>query len=119
MKNRFLSHSAVAAAVACVLSLLLLFMPAAQAQAPAAAAPTPRLSNGHPDLTGYWAGFQPKFFTAQKENGDIPGVDYLKRTADGSLFYDYGGSENPGDQLRDIAAPLAPPTNQASYKPEY
>jgi hypothetical protein len=105
-----------------LVSLIFVSMPAAQDQAPpskAAAVPTPRMPDGHPDLTGYWAGNDPKAFTPQKTDGDIPGVDSLTRAADGSLFYDYGGAENPGDQLRDLDTPLAPPNNQASYKLEY
>ena len=49
--------------------------------------------NGHPDLTGYWAGNQGAFFTEQKNDGDVPNVHFINRTNDGSIFYDYAGAE--------------------------
>jgi hypothetical protein len=125
MNRRFISYSILAVAALCVLSLALVSAPAAQNQAAApksaaAAVSTPRMPDGHPDLTGYWAGDQGAFFTPQTNDGDVPNVHYINRTADGSIFYDYAGSEGsvgtPQDQEDNN---LLPNTNQASYKPEY
>ena len=122
MKNRFIGYGVIATAIAGVLCLMWISMPAAQNR-PAAkpdTLPTPRLANGHPDLTGYWAGLQEGFFTPQKNDGDVANVHYIHRTSDGSIFYDYAGAEGGVGQLQDDEeAGLAPPSNQASYKPEY
>ena len=123
MKYRFISYTVAAAALVGVLSLILVSEPAAQFGNPAAvktaqALPTPRMSDGHPDMTGFYgvgvAGVNNygKAPTGSKEAGG------LVKTADGSLFFDYagaeGGSGNPtdGDEVRQ--APNQPP-----YKPEY
>ena len=125
MRDRFVGYAVIALAVVCVMSLLFVSMPAAQNAAPAAKAPaaappaTPRLANGHPDLTGYWAGNQENFFTEQKDDGDVPNVHYINRTKDGSIFYDYAGAEGGVGQEQDEIDNAGPVRNQASYKPEY
>jgi hypothetical protein len=105
--------------------LFLVSAPAAQNAAPAtkpaaAAVPTPRLIDGHPDLTGYWAGDQAALFTTEAHDGDVPNAHFIDRTPDGNIFYDYAGAEGTVGQLNDDEdAPLAAANNQASYKPEY
>ncbi len=122
MRNRLIGVAVIVAAVVWVMSLLFVSMPAAQNK-PAApkpeTLPTPRLANGHPDLTGYWAGNQENFFTAQTNDGDVPNVHYINRTKDGSIFYDYAGAEGGVGQEQDEIDNAGPVRNQASYKPEY
>lgn len=124
MKARFAFHIGryIVAALASLAVVFLLLVSAPKAQNRPApkpdAAPTPRLVNGHPDLTGYWAGEQGAFFTEQAQDGDVPGVHYIKRTGDGSIFYDYAGAEG-GAGHPDDAENAPVPRNQASYKPEY
>jgi hypothetical protein len=125
MRYRLISYSVTAVTMVGVLCLFLISTPAAQNQyavpaqsQKAAEVPTPRLSDGHPDLTGYWGGNQPNFFTAQAHDGDVPNVHYIDRTADGNIFYDYAGSEGGVGQLQDDAEEMQT-KNQASYKLEY
>ena len=65
------------------------------AKAPAAAKPTPRTPEGHPDLSGFY------------NLGDIysgnpveekPGQHVVVRSADGSVFFDYGGANAAGSE---------------------
>src|SRR5579864_7782913 len=69
MRNRLMSYGVVAMAMLGVLCLFLVSKPAAQdkvtrvtagpvrtADKDPASMPTPRLSDGHPDFTGFWAG---------------------------------------------------------------
>jgi len=83
-------------------------------------APTPRMSDGHPSLTGFWPG--------GAAGTDDPGTNIsadsiaagtaheLTRTADGSVFFDYagpnGGGNTPDQAPRAIK--ILPP-----YKTEY
>jgi hypothetical protein len=143
MKTRLISYSVIAVAVVGVLSLLLVSKPAAQtkpattqskdtvslstanpvrvADANPASKPTPRLSDGHPDLTGFWAGGAPPAADAVAasvaENPNAT-VHELTRTPDGSIFYDYAGA-NGGTE----AAVDGYGTNKiqisAPYKAEY
>ena len=102
MKTRLFTCGATALAIAAVLCFLLVSAPAAQNQSPAQNAPaadavTPRLSNGHPDLTGYWAGVT-----------NFP-VAPAQQSADGTIL----------SPIICIPSPNMLTTNQASYKLEY
>src|SRR6266404_3905098 len=100
MKTRhILTTSVVMVFIAGILSFLFVSMPAAQdkviksTQGPVrigdvnpAAMPTPRLSDGHPDLTGFWAGgAPPEEDPVGKSVAANPNatVHELTRTADG------------------------------------
>ena len=72
----------------------------------AAKAPTPRMSDGHPDFSGFYHGG-----TSGITNAD-EGEQVTTKTADGSIFFDYGGANNGGND--NIPAGQSPP-----YKPEY
>src|SRR4051812_17672664 len=110
MRKRFLCYGTVAAALVCVLSIVLVPKPAAQgfggpnpaAVAKAQQASTPRMADGHPNLTGFWAG------GGQGEDGATPdapatpdaaggtqftrsGIHEITKTADGSVFFSYAG----------------------------
>jgi len=116
-RKRFVSYGVVALAMVGVLSLLL--MAAAQnapATKPAAEVkpenkPTPRLADGHPDLSGFYN-------NTDRYRGDFGdeegGAHVIDRTADGNVFFDYGGA-NIGPGL--VAEKEG--TNQPPYKPEY
>ena len=82
-----------------------------------AAAPTPRMSDGHPSLTGFWPG------GAQGTDDPGPGnanaaanpnarLHDTTRTADGSIFFSYAGANGTNAPQRN--SPITPP-----YKPEY
>ena len=81
------------AAVACFDMALLPISTAAQQKAPAAQSaatkPTPRTADGHPDLSGFYN-------LVDIYHGDLkeekPGQHVVNRTADGSVFFDYGGA---------------------------
>jgi hypothetical protein len=115
MKRRLVGHSIVVAAVLSALLLILVSKPVAQnrpagqngaaAQADDAA-PTPRLSDGHPDLNGFWSNPQ-----ANSEDGGNPGQLGF-RSPDGSVLFDFGGP-NSNQGIPKQAA------NQPKYKPEY
>lgn len=66
---------------------------AAQKGTPSAEKPTPRTPDGHPDLSGFYN-------LVDIYKGDPveekPGQHVVEKTADGSVFFDYGGS-NTGD----------------------
>lgn len=120
MKSHIIGYSVVAVVALCVLSLVLVSMPAAQTQPAAAqgraaaiakaeAAPTPRLSDGHPDLGGYWAGGFAVENNAPHET---------TRAADGSIFFDYAGP-NGGTEAAEDGYGTEKPTIRAPYKPEY
>jgi hypothetical protein len=138
MKIRhIISTSVLVLFVAGLLSFFLISKPAAQtkdvftkstagpvrtADADPSAAPTPRMSDGHPNLTGFWAGGAPPeedpVATDVSKNPNAT-VHELTRTADGSTFYSYAGANaafavedgtvGDGSNIK-IAAP---------YKPEY
>jgi hypothetical protein len=111
MKHRFVTYGVMAAAMAGVLLLILLSFPAAQNTATKAPAtvPTPRLTDGHPDFSG--------FYGSDRFEGDPveerPGEHVINRLPNGSVFYDYAGANTP--QL----AALKEKDNQPPYKPEY
>lgn len=120
MTTRRVSYGAVGAAIVALVCLFSLSMLAAQNAAPpakAAATSTPRMPDGHPDLSGFWV----------RGVAGVPGygkeplgqASNLLRTEDGSLFLNYGGgvpSENPATAPR----PSGPPARSSpSYKPEY
>jgi hypothetical protein len=113
MKHRFVSYGIVVVALAGVLSLLLVSMPAAQhgaAEDDPESKPTPRLSNGRPDFSGYYG-------NSDHFQGDVveelPGQHIINRLEGGSIFYNYAGANTP--QLGAVAQK----PNQPPYKPEY
>ncbi len=131
MKSRFISYGVSATAVLGVLCLLLTSKPAAQISqgipdsqisarearlAALAAKPTPRLSNGKPDFSGYYRGGIAGVFNAQ------PDEETVIRTEDGSVFFAYGGAlagveaADDGNTAEEWAANNR---NPVPYKPEY
>jgi len=86
-------------------------MPAAQEKAqtakPAAVKAVPKMPDGHPDFSGFYAGFVSGI--SQAEEGEA----VIHKTADGSIFFDYAGANEP--QL----AATKENDNQPPYKPEY
>src|SRR5262249_43234243 len=117
MRNRVL----IALAFVCMLSLaLFVSRPAAQGfggpspevLAKAEAAPTPRMANGHPSLTGFWAGGgvgedgAPPVTGAESGGSTSTSSDEFSRsglhevtkTADGSVFFSYAGA-NGGTEV--------------------
>jgi len=122
MKDRFITYGVVMVAVVCLLSLVFVSMPVAQNVNPnvarAQAKPTPRLPDGHPDMTGFYgvgvAGVNNygKAATGSDEAGG------LVRAKDGSLFFDYAGAEGGGGHPDDGENVRQAP-NQPPYKPEY
>src|SRR5450755_2338756 len=60
----------------------------------AAAMPTPRSPDGHPDLSGFWVASIAGIPTYHEAN---PSEKLLTRSADGSTFFDYGGSNAQGN----------------------
>jgi hypothetical protein len=83
----------------------------------AAAMPTPRSSDGHPNLDGFWVASIAGIPTYHEEN---PREKLLTRSADGSTFFDYGGSNAQGNGT-DAGKPQrsAEIISKPSYKPEY
>jgi len=112
MKRRLIGYSVVSVAVLLALSLMMLTKPAAQNRpagqngATTPAAPTPRLSDGHPDLNGFWSNPQ-----ANSEDGGTPGQLGF-RSQDGSVLFDFGGPNGFQGVPKQTA-------NQPHYKPEY
>jgi len=139
MSKRILGSGLVAVAVVGVLSLVFVSIPAAQnfgqqneaAVKTAEAAPTPRMANGHPSLTGFWAGGgageggTPD--AAGAESGDATpvagdsftrsGDHEITRTPDGSVFFSYAGAN--GGTEAGVDGYNARPKTTAPYKPEY
>src|SRR5208282_578701 len=122
MKSRVLRCSVAAASVLAMLTLV--SMSPAQNGAPTAkpscvgcsvdGKTTPRTSDGHPDLNGFW------------DNAQGVGNNLSDRAADGSVLYDQGGNSLDGQgrtrgtqevglSFYDNLAQLSQPT----YKPEY
>lgn len=135
MKSRLLAYGVAAMAMLGVLSLLLVSMPAAQNQGNAAAFPdpyrqdvaagdakaTPRLSNGKPDFSGYYRGGIAGVTNAEQVN---PGEQTVVKTADGSVFFAYGGALAGVEAAEDgntveLAAAESEERNPVPYKPEY
>ena len=125
MKNHFARFCMVAAALAGVLCWAWTSVPAAQNGTTTWATgikqdkpvQTPRISDGHPDLSGFWV----------RGVAGVPGygkealghASNLLHTQDGSLFLNYNGTVPPEHPS---AAPPPPSTNarsSPSYKPEY
>jgi hypothetical protein len=110
MKPRLINYGIVLGAMAGVMALLFVSLHAAQDKAPAANAAVkavPRTADGHPDFSGFYAGFVSG--VSQAEEGEA----VLTRANDGSIFFDYAGANEP--QL----AATKESENQPSYKPEY
>jgi len=122
MKYPFVGYGVVAVAVLAALSWTC--MPAASqsaAQKPTCVGcsvdgkTTPRLSDGHPDLNGYWGG------------GPAGNDQHLfSRGVDGSVVFDFGGNETDGQGNNLSATPgddfqnqVTDPALQPPYKPEY
>jgi hypothetical protein len=68
--------------------------------------PAPRMSDGHPDFSGFYHGG-----TSGITNAD-EGEQVTTKAADGSIFFDYGGANNGGNDN-------IPPGEHPPYKPEY
>jgi hypothetical protein len=118
MRIRFAAYGTITA-VAMGLLFLVSLPSAAQRglDAKAAAKPTPRDSDGHPDLTGFYvAGVAGVPNYGKTATGSEAGG--LVKTADGSIFFDYAGAEG-GAGHPDDGENQRPLTNQAPYKPEY
>src|SRR5262245_1730274 len=95
-RKRFVGYGVVALSLVGVLSLLL--MAAAQTKAPATVKPedrpTPRMTDGHPDFSGFYN-------NTDRYRGDFGdeegGAHVIDRSTDGSIFFDYGGANiGPG-----------------------
>lgn len=128
MTNRFAKCCAVALAVAAV-PFLMLKLAGAQNAPSAGNAPCtgcsvdgktmPRMSDGHPDFSGYWGG-------GAGGGGGV--VNLSARADDGSVSFDFGGgtldkdgktrSSQPGEQPGFTIGSEKPEDN-APYKPEY
>jgi hypothetical protein len=107
MNRRLISYGMAAAAMFAVVLLVFVSKPAAQNAKPKTpAAPTPHMSDGHPDFSGFYHGG-----TSGIDNAD-EGEQVTFKTKDGSVFFDYGGANNGGNDTIPAGAP--PP-----YKPEY
>ena len=102
--------SLAAAVVFGVLCTLSVSVSATQNAAPAKK-PTPRTADGRPDLTGFYN--RTHFFGDPVE--EIPGQHVVTRSANGSVFFDYGGANEA--QLGNALSPEE--TNPPPYKPEY
>src|ERR1700722_19831793 len=111
MKNRLITNGIVAAALVGVVGILLVSVRAAQERSSpeknVAVKLVPRTADGHPDFSGFYAGFVSG--VSQAEEGEA----VLTRASDGSVFFDYAGANEP--QL----AATKESDNQPSYKPEY
>jgi hypothetical protein len=127
MTARSMGYLVAGIAMVAVLCIFLVSEPSAQnrggvnaATAAAQAKPTPRLSNGHPDMTGFYGSTAEPVEVFKVGHAVANGVAHdLTRTDDGSLFFDYAGADaavghNLGDADQVVQAPNQPP-----YKPEY
>jgi hypothetical protein len=131
MNRPVLGYSLLTLAVVCVLSLALVSMVGAQnnnqprfSTSPAAIAPatdkdaankpTPRMSDGHPSLTGFWASGG---FAGAATDDPNATVHETTRTPDGSIFFSYAGA-NGGTEAAEDGYEVHPRTT-APYKPEY
>jgi hypothetical protein len=123
MKIRVLRYGAAALVVACVSFLLFVARPAAQEAGQGLGEnkvdnkPTPRMPDGHPDLSG--------FYNVDVYHGDPAkdaGGHVVEKTNDGSLLFDYGGANAQGNGVNYTAngnGEPAPLPNEPDYKPEY
>jgi len=124
MKLRLTSYGLSALAIAAVLCLSM--VPSANAQfggnparvAAAQAKPTPRMADGHPDLSGFYGvGVAGVNNYGQAPTGSAAASGIVK-TQDGSIFFDYAGAEGGGGHPDD-GGNVKQSANQPPYKPEY
>jgi hypothetical protein len=112
MNPRFLTYSVPVTAMLGIVMLLSASINAAQNRAsasnPASAKPTPRMSDGHPDFSGFYNGDTRN----ADPNEEAPGEHVINRTNDGNIFFDYAGANYYAGETQQSA-------NQPSYKPEY
>ena len=78
--------------------------------------PTPRMADGHPDLSGFWLNGVSGLQSYSKAGGSSDDGN-LTRAADGSIFFAYAGTEAeiPNEGKIDTTIPASAPP----YKPEY
>lgn len=113
MKGGFTGYSVGTAAIAGLLFLILVSMPSAQSVTPDLK-PTPRTSDSHPDLSGFYnddAQFH------QDPNEDKPGVHSVTRTSDGSVLLAFIGVDGETESNSSLNAKQD--ANRPPYKPEY
>src|SRR3984893_14197738 len=93
--NRYVMVAAAGLVAFCFLPWCIARDRAPAGQKPAAVKPTPRMPDGHPDLSGFY------------NLGDIysgdpveekPGQHVVVRSADGSVLFDYGGANGGNEQ---------------------
>jgi hypothetical protein len=116
MKSRFLTYGVAGVAMLAVTLLVFVSMPSAQTSVKNGivnnktkntdTTPTPRMSDGHPDFSGFYHAATSGISDAED------GEQVTTKTADGSIFFDYGGANNGGNE--NILPGQPPP-----YKPEY
>jgi hypothetical protein len=135
MRNRRLFYDGIPTLVAAVLSLGLLLALSVSALAQeknapssqsAASKPTPRTTDGHPDLSGFY-NLVDIYRGDPKE--EKPGQHVVNRTKDGSVFFDYGGANGGGDEGARVRQTqngkvnlldrLCVSCEEPPYKPEY
>ncbi len=135
MRNRLMSYGVAAIATLGVLCLFLVSKPAAQdkvtkvtagpvrtADKDPASMPTPRLSDGHPDFTGFWAGGAPPEedpVAADLKNNPNATVHETTKTADGSIFFSYAGANAAFAAEDGVVGDGSNIKIQAPYKTEY
>jgi len=85
--------------------------------AAAQAKPTPRMPDGHPDLSGFY-GVAVAGVNGYGQAATGAQAGGLVKTADGSIFFDYAGAEGGGGHPDDGDRVKQNP-NQPPYKPEY
>jgi hypothetical protein len=124
MINRRFATASLAA-VAMVAAGCMIFVHPVNAQqgqpnraAAAQAKPTPRMPDGHPDLSGFYgnavAGVN-GYGQAPTGSAEASGI---VRASDGSIFFDYAGAEGGGGHPDD-GGRVQQAANQPPYRPEY
>jgi hypothetical protein len=116
MKSRLITYGMACTAMLGVSLLVFVSKPSAQVAVQngivneknkkADTTPAPRMSDGHPDFSGFYHGGTSGITDAED------GEQVTTKTADGSIFFDYGGANNGGNE--NILPGQPPP-----YKPEY
>jgi len=116
MKARFLGYGIVAVITAALYAALFATAPAAQnrpANDSSVVKPTPRMADGHPDLSGFYldrvAGI-PNY-----GSDPVGDAGNLYRQQDGSVLFLYGGAEAQASN----GGVFKQNPNQPPYKPEY
>jgi len=126
MKTQFARFVFPAAVIAALLACAWLSSPAAAQNGTttwatgtehAKPVPTPRMSDGHPDLSGFWVRGVAGVPGYGKE--ELGHASNLVRTADGSLFLNYNGTVPSDKPAAAPPPPQGPPRSSPSYKPEY